>query len=288
MNSFTITDDGVLVFTNGVKPYTVDPTHVNYTKIITAIKGRKFKVAAALTEQTAVKQSIQKLSTKISIVGGQVLFNGQPVGGIVVERILKFVREGLPYKPLVRFIERLQMNPSSRAVQELYTFLEHKKMPITEDGCFIGYKAIRNDWTDKHTGKFNNSIGETPNVPRNSVDDDFEVGCSTGLHIGSWEYAQGFASGDDRIVLVKVDPADAVCVPKDCDFQKLRSWRYKVIAEAPREPLNDELYGDVQDEDDALREQAEEELGLTDAEAVEAEEDDCCGFDHDDEDERAF
>jgi len=242
-----ILNDGTIILVHENKAYTIANTHTNYHKIVTAIKGRKFNIAAKLSNNTAIKQSIQKLSKNIIVDGGQVLFRGTPVGGIVVERILKFVREGLPFKPLVKFLENLQANPSSRSVQELYTFLEHGHMPITDDGCFIGYKTITNDWKDKHTNTFDNRVGKTCEVLRNTVDDDFRVGCSKGLHIGSYEYAYGFAVGDDRIVLVKVNPADAVCVPEDCNFQKLRAWKYKVVAEVPRQspPLDGETFGDV-------------------------------------------
>jgi len=247
MNCHLIANDGTITLHYDNKPYVVQTTHPLYNKIVTAIKGRKYKVAAKLADNTGVKEAVQKISKNISIENGEVLFKGQAVGGVVVDRILKFVRNGLPYKPLVRFLENLQMNPSSRAVQELYTFLEHGHMPITEDGCFIGYKAITNDWKDKHTHTVDNRVGKTPEVPRNAVDDDFRIGCSTGLHIGSYEYANGFAGGDDRIVLVKVNPADAVCVPEDANFQKLRAWKYKVVAEVARQspPLAEETFGDI-------------------------------------------
>ena len=61
----------------------------------------------------------------------------------VVGRILDFMREGLPYKPLTRFVEKLMENPSRRAVNELYAFLEHKNMPLTPDGNFLAYKGVR-------------------------------------------------------------------------------------------------------------------------------------------------
>jgi hypothetical protein len=128
-------------------------------------------------------------------------------------------------------------------------------MPITDDGCFIGYKAITNDWKDKHSRTFDNRVGKTPTVPRNTVDDDFRNGCSHGLHIGSYKYANEFARGDDRIVLVKVNPADAVSVPEDCEFQKLRAWRYKVIAEVDRTapPLESETFGEVTPNDECTQ-----------------------------------
>ena len=247
MNGYMITNDGTINFVHDGKSYSVASTHTNYQKVLTAIRGRKYRVAVKLATSEGVQKAIQKLSSKVTVKDGQVLFEGQPVGGVVVERILRFVRAGLPHKPLVRFLERLQQNPSNRSVQELYKFLEHENMPLTDDGCFIGYKAIRNDWTDKHTGTFSNKIGSTPSVPRNTVCDDFNVGCGVGLHVGSYAYANGFAGDGDRIVLVKVDPADAVSVPSDSNYQKLRVWRYRVMEEVARDaaPLAGETFGDV-------------------------------------------
>jgi hypothetical protein len=68
-------------------------------------------------------------------------------------------------------------------------------------------------------------------MPRNKVDDNKEVGCSYGFHAGTLEYASDFASDFDKLVLVEIDPADVVSIPTDCNFQKLRTCRYKVVAE---------------------------------------------------------
>jgi hypothetical protein len=68
-------------------------------------------------------------------------------------------------------------------------------------------------------------------MPRNKVDDNKEVGCSYGFHAGTLEYASDFASDSDKLVVVEIDPADVVSIPTDCNFQKLRTCRYKVVAE---------------------------------------------------------
>ena len=65
-------------------------------------------------------------------------------------------------------------------------------------------------------------------MERSSVDDDFRNGCSKGLHAGSLEYAKGWGK---RVLLIEIDPADVVSVPEDCDCQKLRCCKYKVIGE---------------------------------------------------------
>jgi hypothetical protein len=273
MNSSIIANDGTITFTHDNRPMVVDTSHINYHKILTAIKGRKFRVAQRLAESTAVKMAVQKLSKRVTIEGGQVLFDGNAVGGVVVERILRFVREGLPYKPLVRFLENLQANPSSRSVTELYSFLEHRGMPLTDDGCFVAYKGVRSDFKDKWSGTIDNSVGRTVEFPRDKVDDNCNNTCSFGLHCGSHAYASNWAGSDGRVVLVKVNPADAVAVPVDHDAQKLRVMRYKVVGEAPALPLTSETFGDVTpNEDDGEAESYCECCGLEDCECG----DDCC------------
>ncbi len=51
------------------------------------------------------------------------------------------------------------------------------------------------------------------------------------MHIGSYDYANSWSGDDGRLLLVEFDPQDAVSVPTDCDFQKLRVCKYKVVAD---------------------------------------------------------
>jgi hypothetical protein len=134
--------------------------------------------------------------------------------------------DGLPVEPLVNFLKNLLANPSKRSIEELYKFLEHKNMPITDDGCFLGYKGVRDDYMDVHSGRFDNHPGKVHEMPRSKVDDDFRRGCSYGFHVGSLEYATGWGP---RTVIVKVNPKDVVSVPEDCNWQKLRTAKYEVI-----------------------------------------------------------
>jgi len=191
----------------------------------------------------------------ITVVDGVVKYSGESVNNHVVERLLSFMRNDLPYKPLVRFLDKLMDNPSSRAIEELYSFLEHKNMPLTPDGNFLAYKGVKEDFTDHYSGKFNNSVGEVLEMRRNTVCDDANVGCSHGFHAGSYEYAKGYASGGGHLMIVEINPADVVSVPHDCDCQKLRTSKYKVVSlhETIERPLDselvDEYYDDIDDED---------------------------------------
>ena len=76
-----------------------------------------------------------------------------------------------------------------------------------------------------------NGVGETIEVQRRCVDDNKDHHCSHGLHVGSYDYANSWAGDNGRLLLVEFDPQDAVSVPTDCNFQKLRVSKYKVVAD---------------------------------------------------------
>jgi hypothetical protein len=131
-------------------------------------------------------------------------------------------------------------NPSRRAVEELYGFLENEGMAITPEGYVIGYKGVSHDFTDRFSGKFDNSVGRTHEMPRNQVDENPNNPCSYGFHIGSHRYATSWAGGGGNVVLVKFDPADAVAVPVD-EAEKLRVCKYEIVALSPDQPLEPAL-----------------------------------------------
>lgn len=157
-----------------------------------------------------------------------------PLHPAITNRIIKMSQQGLNAQPLINFISRLYNNPSKTAIEELYLFIESCELPITEDGCFIAYKIVRNDYTDIYTGRMNNSVGKVLTMPRHMVDDDRNRTCSAGLHFCSKEYLQHYGStsrDNDRCMLVKIDPADVVAIPSDYNNAKGRTWKYEVVGE---------------------------------------------------------
>jgi hypothetical protein len=224
---YILTDNSLTAILNGV-PHTIQNSHENWAAVIDAIKSdaTEDELLDLIDTATAVTNWSDG---EVEVKNGHVYFNGEVIHGTIVEKILAFIKDGISPAPLVRFLENLMQNPSRRSVVELYSFLEHGNMPITPDGHFLGYKSIRSDWTDHYSGKFDNSVGSVCEMPRNSVCDDANKGCSYGFHVGSLEYATNFGGGDRKVVIVKVNPADVVSVPHDCDFQKMRTSRYEVV-----------------------------------------------------------
>jgi len=177
----------------------------------------------------------------IEVKDGNLYVFDEPVHSTLANRVLSFLEAGLDCVHLFKFILKLNLNPSKRAVDELYTFLEHRALPITDNGNFLAYKAVREDYTDKYTGKFLNTIDAVLEMPRNKVDDDKNVGCSYGFHAGTVEYAKDFMGREGHLMIVEINPADVVSIPTDCQFQKLRTSKYKVVGEYEID-LTDPLY----------------------------------------------
>jgi hypothetical protein len=132
---------------------------------------------------------------------------------------------------MLLFVENMLQNPSKRAVDELFDFIEACDLPITEDGCFLAYKKVRGDYMDCRSGSIRNAVGDTPSMERNMVDEDSSRTCSYGLHACSYEYLKHF--GGARCMVVKINPKDCVSFPKDYNNSKLRCSGYEVVGEIP-------------------------------------------------------
>lgn len=257
--SISLSNDSLTaVFTGGapdrVRIHTINSSHPSWHDAIKIIASGGD--GSILEKLMSIKETIVRFSHgKITVSDNEVFYDGKPIHGFVVSRILEFAKHNLPYQPLVKFLERVRLNPSSRSVEELYKFLEHRKMPITPNGTFLAYKSVRADYTDHHTGTIRNKVGDSlTRLERNQVDDDANRGCSYGYHVGSIEYAQSFGGGERHLMIVEVDPADVVSVPYDCDCQKLRCTWYTVIDEF-QHILNDnytDKYHDTNETDDDL------------------------------------
>lgn len=226
---YIITTSGITAIIGG-EAHTITRDNPSFSQVKDAIArhraGTDASYIADLFRTANAVKRYTKGAVEVSADGASLFFKGEEVHNVVVDRILKFMSEGYPVDPLIKFLERLLANPSRRAIQELYTFLEHRDLPICEDGCFLAYKGVQDNYKDVHSGKFDNSVGVTNSMPRNKVDDDYTRGCSYGFHVGSLEYATNWGP---RTVICKVDPADVVSVPSDCQFQKLRTCKYKVV-----------------------------------------------------------
>lgn len=234
---------------------TADSSHPNFKKIVETIIDPHGTVDA-LKDLFDLSSDIRKFLTTsgnlFELKHGVVYHNGEPVNNYVCDKIIQFMESNIPVEPIVNFLDRVMKNPSRRSVTELYRFLEAKSMPITSDGYFRAYKGVRSDYMDIHSGKFSNKIGTVNSMPRNQVDDDAQVGCSYGFHVGTQAYANNWAGSHGRLMVVEVDPADVVSVPYDCNCQKLRTAKYRVVDELHDRGVIQEVYVDTDPDEDLV------------------------------------
>ena len=229
--ALTITGSGKIAAVIKGKAYTIAPDHANYSKILDAIRQEDWDLFVSLADIASAITSYAG-SRGVQIVSGCVVYNGETIHNTITDRIVKFMRDDLPFEPLVKFLENLMQNPSKRAVDELYGFLEAGELPITNDGCFLAYKNVRSDYRDIHSGKFDNSIGKTCEMTRNAVCDNKDLTCSSGLHFCSIAYLPNFMDSDGgKTIIVKINPADVVSIPSDYNNTKGRTCKYEVVAD---------------------------------------------------------
>ena len=260
---YSVNTGNITVFLKN-QPHVITNEHPNYNSIKDGLTDLTEEQCEALVD---IPKAITNFTDKVSVQNGVVYYNSKPLHNNMTRRLLDCIQANVPSSHLIKFLENLMNNPDFRAVNELYDFLAHQGLPITDDGHFLAYKRVSQDWLDFHSRTFDNSVGKVVEVERNTVDPDKNIDCSNGLHVGTLDYVKCFNSGG-HIVVVKVNPKDAVSVPAH-DSNKLRVCRYEVINEIDNQepavlnstyyPVNDleedneevwnEDYDDENDED---------------------------------------
>lgn len=172
----------------------------------------------------------------------KVYYKGMLLPNVLQRRMFQCLeREGRDVvKAWPKFVENILANPDEHCRNAVYEFLENRELPLVlEDGTFIAYKGVRDDFWSEHgnkrtrvisgqvdsEGRILNSVGSVIEVVRADVDTDCDNHCSWGLHVGAKAYATSFAP---KTLLVKVNPKDVVTVPTDT-AEKCRVSRYEVI-----------------------------------------------------------
>jgi hypothetical protein len=215
------------------KPYNINNAHPNFKKIVAGLKAGFDEDKLAGLIQANLKKEIAKAVGVEFKEDGMILMDGEPVSDALIVRYRFMVENDFPLDGFKLFVQNLAQNPSKDSRKDLYGFLEACTLPLTEDGLFLAYKRVNQDYTDCHSKTFDNHIGKIVEMPREKVNPNRNETCSTGLHVCSRSYL-GHYSGE-RIVVVKVNPKDVVSVPVDYDNAKMRVCRYEVVSELESE-----------------------------------------------------
>lgn len=231
----------------------ISQDHDNYGRVVQILTSTpvdaidEVALQELLIPALGVGKSLNRLSERVSFDGSNVLFDGDVVSDAIAEHILRIVKEGGnpdSYKALVAFMEKLYTNPSEASRNSLYDFIVRHNITIDPDGDFYAYKGVKANGGSimegfgivdgvSMNGSLPNKPGSILEIPRSKVDADNRVGCSTGLHAGTYDYASGWAQG--LLLLVKINPRDVVSVPSCSSYQKLRTCRYKVISQTTQQ-----------------------------------------------------
>jgi hypothetical protein len=266
-----ITKNSLTVVVNNSEVFTVQSGQSNWNACMAALKENDYN---KLVEVIQIKNAVNSFSKgNIVVDAGRVLYKSKELHGVDVDRVLGFIAEGLPSQPMLNFLEKKQLNPSLKSIRELYTFLEHKNLPISPSGNFLAYKGLRSDYYSITAGKLTlikgkvneegriyNAVGEEIECLRNEVDDETNNHCSVGLHVGSLEYATSFAGSGGKVV------------PNDCNCQKLRTCAYKVVGEYTG-PLPSTYTDEYSNDEDSSWESDD----VSDSDDEDTQDNDCCG-----------
>lgn len=233
VGNITVVVDGTMLV--------ADSNHPRWYDIVAAaVSGDDVDFPSLFDITNKAAELFENLSERVSVAHSRIFIDGDEVEDVYADQIVRFMQEGVEdFKPLVNFLEKVYTNVEAHTRENLSRWLNATGgFTIDEDGDIIGYKGLTRDGGSIHRGPavVNGEAvnGSVPNAPgsvvemaRSKVEHNPAVGCASGLHVGTWEYASGFGHG--VVAKVKVNPRDVVSVPTDCNGQKMRVSRYKVV-----------------------------------------------------------
>lgn len=230
----------VTAFLPGEKPVSAHSSHPNWDAILAKVIAKDESAIALFDIALTVGTKFARLTERITSANGKIYMDGEEIHNSLTETVIRFLEEGVEdWKPLVAFFENVSDNPNEHSREQLYDWLVAQRISITEDGLMIGYKGVdkdaKGDLVSRTsgtaiadgvvvTGPIPNKIGTYVEMPRTEVMHNPNADCDAGLHVGSYDYADGYAS---VVIEVHVNPRDVVSVPNS--GWKLRTCRYKVI-----------------------------------------------------------
>lgn len=242
-HSFTQT--GISVFVNG-KPFMIPTDHINYDNIIEALKNKEWDNILDLVD---VKKFIEKVSFGDVVIteDDEVYYKNKKVNEYLANHIISLTQNNLPIDSIINFTEKLMENPDISVRNDLYKWLENGNTPIYDDGDFVAYKVVLDDFKSCHDNNFDNTPGKIVKMNREDCDNNRNNTCSSGLHFCSYDYLSGFGAGHigRSVVLLKINPKNVVAIPNDYNMTKGRACEYFVSQEIEYEKIKEEIEGEL-------------------------------------------
>ena len=118
MIPYILTEQSLTVVIDG-KAHTMNNDHPAWQQAKDALSNSEWDRLESLFDVESAVQDYLDNDAQIEVKDGAVSFQGEVVHNQVVDRILSFMRQDLPYQPLVKFLGKLMNNPSSSATEEI-------------------------------------------------------------------------------------------------------------------------------------------------------------------------
>ena len=254
-HQIVVKDDkrSLTVYVPGKKPVVIQGEDPNYDEAVKlAAEGDPQKDAGRLLGLAApgigISERFKELSDRVAVRGNKVYFDGDPLDNSLTEHIIRCLGDGEDIaRPFVKFVEKINTNPSENSRNSLYNWLENR-FTITDEGNIVMYKGAvlgKDGYRSTRQGEaivdgkpvkgyVPYKVGSTITMPRSKVVDDPNSACHIGLHVATHDFATGFVRRENnpRVFKVEVDPRDVVSVPAH-DNSKVRVCRMKVVDSAP-------------------------------------------------------
>jgi len=246
LQTVIVGEDGeqvITVFKVGQEPKLAHSSHPQFEEIVRRAQAGDESVFELFDLAETAAKKFERLSDRISVRSGRLYLDGEEVHNVLADQIVRRIKEGEEnFQPLVKFYENLLANPSEHSREQAYGWLSTHDFAITDDGLIVGYKGVRtkDDGSfesifdgraivdgEEITGYIPQKQGSVIEMPRGEVTFDPTVGCSVGLHVGTYAYAEDFAQG--ALLEVHVNPRDIVSVPTESSHAKMRVCRYTVV-----------------------------------------------------------
>lgn len=221
--------------------FVADDQHPLFDEIVEAAIDGDASVVDLFDTSRRAAAVLENLSERVQVANSRVWVDQTEVEDVFADLLIDLLDEGAEdYQPYVNFLEKVYSNTSEGIRENLSRWLKAEQFTILPNGNILGYRGLNADYTSKHAGPgivngvsvnghLDNSVGNVVELPTHLVEENAAVGCASGLHVGTHNYASGWAGYGGVVVSVEVDPRHVRSVPYECESSKMRVSKYKVL-----------------------------------------------------------
>lgn len=229
----TITEGNITILFNG-SMNKIPRTHAGFNALSEHLKTGQHD-ADVIAELLDKRSAMARLTAgKVKVVGTTVFYKGEPVHSTLSLKLVTMMDDGYDATPWALFLDNIMTNPSETSRGCLFDFLERFEAPLTEDGCFVAFKGVNDDYSSTRKNPDGSTVwnrpGDLVQKPRDECVEDPNQTCSAGLHVCASHYLDSFWT-NKRVIAVKVNPRDVVSVPRDYGYSKMRVCKYLVLGD---------------------------------------------------------